>query len=76
MRTTIDLPESIYHHSEQIARQEGSSVEQVIVQTLEHAFESEPPMPHKSEPVSFPLITSRHPGTLDLSDFNFDDLFA
>ncbi|MGC2164319.1 MAG: hypothetical protein WA634_20660 [Silvibacterium sp.] len=76
MRTTIELPESIYRQSRQIARRKGFSVEQFIVQTLEHAFETEPSAPSKSKPVSFPLISSNHPSTLDLADFNFDDLLA
>lgn len=76
MRTTIELPESVYQHSEQLARLKGFSVEQFVVQVLERAFEAEPPAQHKLKPVSFPLIRSNRPGTLDVTDFNFDDLLA
>ena len=76
MRTTIELPESVYQHSKQLARLKGLPVEQFVVQTLERAFEAEPPMPHNLKLITFPLISSGQPGTLDLTDFDFDDLLA
>jgi hypothetical protein len=76
MRTTIELPESVYRQSEQIARMKGFSVEQFVVQALERVLEAEPPSPGGSKPIDFPLISSSHPGTLDLADFDFDDLLA
>lgn len=76
MRTTIELPESVYQHSEELARLKGFSVEQFVVQALERAFEAEPSAPHHLKPVAFPLISSNQPGTLDLTDFDFDDLLA
>lgn len=76
MRTTIELPESVYQQSKRIARQKGYSIEQFVVQVLERALEAEPTALAGSKPVRFPLISSRHPGTLDLAHFNFDDLLT
>ncbi|HEU4982118.1 MAG TPA: hypothetical protein VFT88_05500 [Acidobacteriaceae bacterium] len=76
MRTTIDLPESVYQQSAQIAHLKGFSVEELIVWTLERALETEPSTSRQLKPVSFPLISSGQPGTLDLTDFDFDDLLV
>lgn len=76
MRTTIELPESVYRQSEKIARQKGASVEQLFVQTLERVLEEEPSKLPGAKSITFPLLSSKCPGTLDLTDFNFDDLLA
>lgn len=76
MRTTIELPDSVYRQSEKIARLKGFSVEELIVRTLEHALETESPSAPATKRVSFPLISSACPGTLDLTDFDFDDLLT
>lgn len=76
MRTTIELPDSVYRQSAQIAHLKGYSVEELIVRTLERALEAEPSAPRQLKPVTFPLISSSQPGTLDLTDFDFDDLLA
>jgi hypothetical protein len=76
MRTTIELPESVYRQSQKIARLRGFSVEQFLIETLERALQAEPPSAGESRRIDFPLIFSSHPGTLDLADFDFDDLLA
>jgi len=76
MRTTIELPESIYQQSEQIARRKGFSVEQLIVHALEKELAIEPSASQGSKQVNLPLVPSKSPGSLNLDDFNFDDLLA
>jgi len=76
MRTTIELPESVYLQSTQIAHLKGFSVEELIVRTLERALSAESPALRQSKPIAFPLTSSSQPGTLDLTDFDFDDLLA
>lgn len=76
MRTTIDLPESVYRQSEQLARRRGFSVEQLIVRVLERELAYEPAAPSSAKKVSLPLISSKHPGSLDLANFDFDDLLS
>ena len=76
MRTTIELSKSVYQQSERIARMKGFSVEQLIVQALERELAVEPVASPNSRRVSLPLIPSKHPGSLDPSDFDFDDLLA
>jgi hypothetical protein len=76
MRTTIELPESVYLRSEQIARKNGFSVEQLIVRALERELAVESAASQSTKRVNLPLIPSKSPGSLNLADFNFDDLLA
>jgi hypothetical protein len=76
MRTTIELPESVYRKGEQLARTQGVTIEEFIVRTFERELGAEPDVPSRSRRVALPLVPSKEPGTLDLKDFNFDDLLA
>jgi hypothetical protein len=76
MRTTIELPESVYQRSEQLARRRGFSVEQFIVRVLERELAHEPAASSPAKKVSLPLISSKRPGSLDLANFDFDDLLS
>jgi len=75
MRAIVELPESIYRRTEQVARTRGVSVDELISGVLERELGEEPSSPVPKR-VSFPLIRSKHPGTLDLTGFNFDNLLA
>lgn len=76
MRTTIELPESVYRQSAEVARQRGFSVEELIVEVLERELAHESAARPDSRAVRLPLIASKRPGSLDLSDFDFDDLLT
>jgi hypothetical protein len=74
MQTTVDLPDSLYRKSAEVAAARGATIQELIVdavtrevQGLEHAGEFE---------IELPLIPSKNPGSLDLSHFDFDDLLA
>ena len=76
MRTTIELPDSVYRKGEQVARAHGVTIEEFIIRTFERELKDEPDTPSHSKRVTLPLVPSNEPGTLDLKDFNFDDLLA
>ena len=76
MRATVELPESIYRRTEQVARSRGLSVDELISDVLDRELGEEPHSLQSQKRVEFPVIQSKQPGTLDLSDFNFDDLLA
>jgi hypothetical protein len=76
MRTTIELPESVYRKGEKVARTQGVTIEEFIVRAFERELKAEPDVPSRTKRVTLPLIPSKEPGTLDLRDFNFDDLLA
>jgi hypothetical protein len=76
VRTIIELPDSVYKRSEEIARQNGFSVEQLIVRALERELAIEPAAFQNPRRLTLPLIASKRPGVMNLADFDFDDLFA
>ncbi len=76
MRRTVEIPESILLRTEKIAQTRGLSVDAFISDVLERELGEAPNPADESKRVDFPLIRSKHPGTLDLSGFDFDDLLA
>jgi hypothetical protein len=76
MRIMIELPESVYCEGEQLARAQGISIEEFIIRAFERELRTEPDTPSHLKRVTLPLIPSKEPGTLDLRDFNFDDLLT
>jgi hypothetical protein len=76
MRTTIELPDSVYRKGEKVARTQGVTIEEFIVRAFERELKAESDVPLQSKRVALPLVPSKEPGTLDLKDFNFDDLLA
>ena len=76
MRATVELPESVYRRMEEAARMRGLSVDELISDVLERELGAEISSPATPKYVEFPVIRSKNPGTLDLTDFNFDDLLT
>ena len=77
MRTTVELPEGVYRRTEQMAQASGVSVDALISDVLERELGAKDysPIPTQSR-VKLPIIVSNQPGTMDLNDFDFDDLLA
>jgi hypothetical protein len=76
VRTTIELPDFVYRKGEKVARTQGITIEEFIVRAFERELKNEPETSSHSKRVTLPLVPSKEPGTLDLKDFNFDDLLA
>ncbi len=80
MQTTVNLPDSLYHKSEELAASRGATMEQFIVEALKKevqgSFGIGSSGAYGDREVKLPIIRSRRPGTLDLSQFDFDDLLA
>src|ERR1700733_13544630 len=80
MRTTVNLPDSIYKESEALAASRGATVEQFIVEAVRKEVQgnlgSSTSRSFGDRQVDLPVIPSSRPGTLDLSNFNFDDLLS
>jgi hypothetical protein len=74
MLTTVNLPDSLYLESEALAAARGATVEQLIVDAVERVVRADGARGNSD--VELPVIRSKHPGTLDLSGFDFDELFA
>jgi len=80
MQTTVNLPDSLYQKSEELASSRGATVEQFIVEAVKKEvqgnLESSTSGACGDREVELPVIRSSRPGTLDLSHFDFDDLLA
>jgi len=77
MQTTVDLPDSLYRKSEQLAASRGATIEQLIVEAVQKEVQGDLGTGACGDrEVELPVIHSRLPGTLDLSQFDFDDLLT
>ncbi len=80
MQTTVNLPDSLYQESEQLAALRGATVEQFIVEAVKKEVQgnlgSDTSGGYGDLELELPVIRSKRPGTLDLSNFDFDDLLA
>ena len=80
MQTTVNFPDSLYLKSEELAASRGSSVEQFIVDAVQKEVQVnlglETPDACGNRKVELPVIRSSKPGTLDLAQFDFDDLLT
>ena len=79
MQTTVNLPDSLYQKSEALAASRGATVEQFIVEAVRKEVQGNLAGTCSSDgdrEVELPVIRSRRPGTLDLSNFDSDDLLT
>lgn len=78
MQTKVNLPDSLYQKSEELAASRGASVEEFIVEAVKKEVQGNlgscTSASYGDGEVELPIIRSMRPGTLDLSHFDFDDL--
>ena len=67
MRTTVDIPDSLYRRLKSRAASERISARELIVRGIEHALKERPPR-KPGRRVKFPLIRSKQPGTVYLDN--------
>ncbi len=76
MRTTIDIPDALFRRTKATAAARGITLKEMIV----NAVEREVAQPSKASKIRRPLklpIINLEPGrTLDLTNFDFDDLLS
>ena len=73
MRTTVDIPDSVYRQLKSRAALRGCSVKQLILRGVETELNGETRGAKKVR-ISLPLIKSRQPGRLRLSNKIVNDL--
>jgi len=66
MRTTIDIPDSLYRDLKSKAAGEGRSVKEIILRGVE--VELQLRAPRRRRPVSLPLVRSKRPGSVSLDN--------
>ncbi len=75
MRTTIDLPDSLFRKTKAVAALRGSSMKDLIVQALEREVTTAV-TPSKRKRIKLPLIRSWKGRKLDMTGFDFDELLG
>ena len=66
MRTTVDIPDSLYRDLKSKAAGEGRSVKELILRGVEIELQLRPT--RRRRPVSLPLVRSKQPGTVVLDN--------
>jgi hypothetical protein len=74
MRTTIDLPDPLFRELKALAARRGTSLKTVIRAAVEEEIRKTEGKAGRR--VKFPLLSSREPGSLHLTNAGIDDLSA
>jgi hypothetical protein len=74
MRTTVDLPDALFRQVKSVAALRGSTLKEFIQDALQRAITSE--RGGRRHKVRLPLIRSKHPGTLRLTNADIEDHLA
>jgi hypothetical protein len=74
MRTTVDIPDALYRELKSKAAREKRSVKELILRGVE--VELRPRSKKRSRRVTFPLIPSKNPGTLDIDNAKIYELIS
>jgi hypothetical protein len=72
MRTTVDIPDVLYRELKSKAAREKRSVKELILRGVEVELRGGPE--RKAKRVSLPLIKSKRPGTLDITNAQIYEL--
>ena len=76
MRTTIEIPDAIFRRTKALAAARGVTLKQLIVNAVEREINPNGPGLHGKERAKLPVIHLEPGKTLDLADFDFDDLLT
>jgi hypothetical protein len=74
MRTTVDLPDPLFRQVKSVAALRGSTLKEFIQGALQQAVTSGGRVRRRK--VTLPLIRSKHPGTLRLTNADIEDQLA
>ena len=74
MRTTVDLPDQLFRELKAVAAKRGTSLKTVIRRAVEQEIRR--PESKAAKRLKFPLLSSREPGSLHLTNADIDDFSA
>jgi hypothetical protein len=74
MRTTVDVPDPVFRKMKATAALRGVSLKEFLLTAVEHEMEKK--QAKKEYRVKLPLIKSKHPGTLNLTNAEIEDLLT
>jgi hypothetical protein len=73
MRTTVDLPDELFRELKTVAMQRGISLKELLRTAVEHEL-GLAQRPAELYRVQFPVLSSKEPGKLDLTNADIEDL--
>ena len=74
MRITLDLPDSLFRELKALAARQGRPIKEIVCAAVEEEIRK---AERKSgQRVKFPLLASKEPGTLDLTNAEIEVLSA
>jgi len=65
VRTTVDIPTPLYQQLRERAAKEGSTIKKLVVQGIEEVLN---PKPARQKRRTGPIIPSKHPGSLHITN--------
>lgn len=78
MRTTLDIPDAKYRELKIKAATEGCSVREIVLRGIDHELtapaDAVPEAPKKRRFIELPIIKSKEPGTLHLTNDQIYDI--
>ena len=74
MRTTVDVPDPLFRQMKSLVALRGSSLKEFIVTSIQKELMST--AKEGEYTVELPLIRSKHPGALSLTNAEIEDLLA
>ncbi len=72
MRTTVDIPDSLYRALKKKAAHEGHSVKELVLRGVESELQKQGVRPRRRGPI----IDSRKPGSLDLDNAKIYEIIS
>ena len=73
MRTTVDIPDPIYRRLKSAAAERGCSVKELVLRGVKTELAGGKPA-RPRQPVTLPLIDSKRPGWLRLSNREINEI--
>jgi len=73
MRTTVDIPDTLYRRLKTEAAQRGCSVKELVLRGVRAELEGGKPA-RKAQAVSLPIIDSKRPGWLRLTNQQINEI--
>ena len=75
MRTTLDLPDATFRQLKSLAADRGQTLKQVLRAAVEREL-AVAATRGRTRRVKFPILDSKQPGTLNLTNAEIEDLLA
>lgn len=76
MRTTLDLPDDTFRQLKSLAAQRGTTLKALMRQTVERELAGANGETKRRRRLKFPLIPSKEPGTLNLTNAEIEELLT